>query len=120
MRIDLLLLALTVLSALLLDLVVKRKEHLVTVFLVLDLLLADHLRVLKLQELVTRFQQLLHLLGLIVKLCLVSLGHLDGLRFKSKQRSSLEASHNLFEHSHKVNATKCATNETKNHSLTCP
>ena len=56
MGIDLLFLALTILSALLLHLVVKGEEHLVTVFLILDLLLADHLRVFEFEQLVTRLQ----------------------------------------------------------------
>jgi len=54
--VDLLLLTLTVFSALHLNLIVEGEEHLVTVFLVLDLLLPRHLRVLELQKLITSLE----------------------------------------------------------------
>jgi len=59
-RVDLLLLPFAVFKALALDLVVQRKQHFVTVFLVLDFLLADHLCVFELKQLVACLQEFLH------------------------------------------------------------
>ena len=71
--IDLLLLPLAVLSTLLLNLVIKRKQHFVTVFFILNFLLLDKLGVFEFQQLLLSFQELLHLSLLVIGLLVVAL-----------------------------------------------
>ena len=75
MCVNLLFLALTVLSSLLLHLIVKTQKHLVTVLLILDLLLLHHLGILELSQLLLSFQQCLHLVLALLLLLVVALDH---------------------------------------------
>jgi len=81
--IDLLFLALPVLSSLFLHLVVQGEQHLVTVFFVLNLLLSNHLRVFELKELVPLLEHVFHFVGLRVDLILRLLRHFDFLGVES-------------------------------------
>ena len=82
MSINFLLLSLTILSTLFLHLIIKTEKHLVTVFLVLDLLLLDHFGVFELEQLILVLVQISHPLFLLIELCLVSLAHFDDLVVK--------------------------------------
>ena len=75
MCVNLLFLALTVLSSLLLHLIVETQKHLVTVLLILDLLLLDHLGILEFSQLLLSFQQCLHLVLALLLLLVVALDH---------------------------------------------
>ena len=98
MRIDLLLLAFSILGSLLLDLVLETEQHLVTVCFILDLLLLDHLSVFELQQLLLGFQQGAHLLLLLVQFLLIPLVRVYLLRFESrgKRENRLHYSHGRF------------------------
>jgi len=87
MSVNLLLLSLTILSTLFLHLIIKTKKHLVTVFLVLDLLLLHHFGVFKLEQLILVLVQSSHPVFLLIELGLVSLAHFNNLVVKSKERS---------------------------------
>ena len=82
MSINFLLLSLTILSTLFLHLIIKTEKHLVTVFLVLDLLLLDHFGVFEFEQLILVLVQISHSLFLLIELCLVSLAHFDDLVVK--------------------------------------
>ena len=75
MRIDLLLLSLTILHPLLLHLIVETEEHLVTVFLVFNLLFLHHLGVFELSQLFFGLQERLHLSLSLLLLEIVALDH---------------------------------------------
>ena len=81
--VDFLFLALPVFSSLFLDLIVERKEHLVTVFFVLNLLLPNHLCVFELKELIPLLEHVFHLVSRRVHLILSLLRHLNFLGVKS-------------------------------------
>lgn len=77
--IDLLLLPLAVLSTLLLNLVIKGKQHFVTVFFIFNFLLLDKLGVFEFQQLLLSFQELLHLSLLVIGLLVVALSDIHCL-----------------------------------------
>lgn len=88
MGIDLLLLSLTVLRTLFLHLIVQTEQHLVTVLLILDLLLLDHLGILELSQLFLRLQQRLHLALALLLLRVVFLYHVGLLGVEPSQKVS--------------------------------
>ena len=86
--IDLLFLALAILSTLLLHLVIQTEQHFVTVFLVLNLLLLDQLGVLELEQLLLGLQQLLHLPLLVLQFALIALANVYLLVIESSRDES--------------------------------
>ena len=92
MSVNLLFLSLSIFLALLLNLSIKREEHLVTVFLVFDFSFPHHLLILELKKLLLRLKQSFHLSLLVVLLQVIALVHFDGLSFKPAHRDHKSSS----------------------------
>ena len=86
MRVDLLLLAFTVLRTLLLHLIIQTEKHLVTVLFILDLSLLDHFRILELSQLLLSLEQCLHLVLALFLLLIVPFYHVGLLCVEPAER----------------------------------
>ena len=75
MRVNLLLLAFTVLCSLLLHLIIQTEKHLVTVLFILDFSLLDHFGILELSQLLFSLEQCLHLVLTLLLLLVVPFDH---------------------------------------------